>query len=339
MIESQIEHDIQRAVSTSPLLQNVRDRIRLKRYTLSTERSYLHYIVDYIHWCKKRNDGVFVHPAELGSEDIRAYLLYLSTQRHVSASTQNSALCALLFLYRHALEIDLPDVKNIEWSKRDKRIPSVLSAAETKTVLNNLLGTPHHTLASLLYGTGMRLMEGLRLRVKDIDFEFLQITVRDTKGDEDRVTMLPQTLVQQLKAQIQRVEQFHNLDLAAGFGEVEMPDALARKYPNHEKSFAWQFVFCGNARTIDPRTGVERRHHQHPAALQRAVGKAIRDAGIAKHASVHTLRHSFATHLLERGTDIRTVQELLGHKDVKTTMIYTHVLQRGGRAVKSPLDG
>lgn len=338
MPQEYIKHDIQKLINTSPLLKEVQTCIRLKRYELGTERSYLHHIVDYIHFCKNKNGGEFIHPKQLGPQDIRAYLSYLVEERHVSASTQNTALSAVLFLYRRVLDLNLPDVENIEWSKRDKRIPAVFSIAETKAVLEKLKKTPYHLLASLLYGTGMRLMEGLRLRVKDIDFDFKQITVRDTKGDEDRVTMLPASLTQPLRLQIERVKAFHQQDLADGFGAVEMPDALARKYPNHEKSLNWQFVFCGNTRSVDPRTGIERRHHQHPSSFQRAMGAAIKEAGILKHASVHTLRHSFATHLLERGIDIRTVQELLGHKDIKTTQIYTHVLNKGANAVRSPLD-
>ncbi len=333
------KHDIRKAVSTSPLLNEVRTRLRLKRYGLGTERSDLHYIVDFIHFCKERNGGAFIHPDRLGPHDIRAYLSHLAQDRHVAASTQNIALSAILFLYRQVLEREVPNIDKIAWSKRDRRIPTVLSATETKALLEALQKTPYHLLASLLYGTGMRMMEGLRLRVKDADFDFKTITVRDTKGDEDRVTMLPLSLVQPLHLQIARVNAFHDQDLAEGFGQVEMPDALARKYPNHKKSLAWQFVFCGNMRSSDPRTGAERRHHLHPSSFQRAVGAAITQARIDKHASVHTLRHSFATHLLERGTDIRTVQELLGHKDIRTTQVYTHVLKKGGNAVRSPLDG
>jgi integron integrase len=338
MSQKSAKHDVQKLVIASPLLKEVQASIRLKHYELGTERSYMNYIVDYIEYCKEQNDGNFVHPSQLGAQNIQAYLSYLVEERHVSASTQNTALAAVLFLYRQVLNINLPDMDNIAWSKRDKRIPSVFSVAETKAVLEALKKTPYHLLASVLYGTGMRLMEGLRLRVKDIDFDFKQITVRDTKGDEDRITMLPHALSQSLRLQIDCVKAFHELDLAQGFGEVEMPDALARKYPNHEKSLAWQFVFCGNTRTIDPRTSVERRHHLHASSFQRAMGVAIKQAGIAKHASVHTLRHSFATHLLERGTDIRAVQELLGHKDIKSTQIYTHVLNKEANAVRSPLD-
>ena len=310
------------------LLDQVRDAIRLRHFSLSTEKSYVHYIRDFILFHGKR------HPKEMGVVEIRAYLSHLATQRNVAASTQTVALSALLFLYRHVLNIDLP---YIERAKRSKRLPVVFTQAEVRQILDNLDGI-HQLIVSLLYGTGMRLMEGLRLRVKDLDFEYRQITIRDGKGQKDRLTMLPESLVESLQQQLLKTQRLHEQDLAMGYGAVEMPYALARKYPNAEKEWKWQFVFPSWKRSLDPRSKTVRRHHLYERSVQRSVKRAMQQAGITKHGGCHTLRHSFATHLLENGYDIRTVQELLGHEDVKTTMIYTHVLNRGGRGVRSPLD-
>jgi integron integrase len=256
---------------------------------------------------------------------------------NVAASTQNVALSALLFLYKEVLHSHLPLINDVVRAKRPKRLPTVFTRAEVTKILSHTEGLTGLIL-KLLYGTGMRLMEGLRLRVKDIDFAQQSITVREAKGDKDRITMLPNTLVPLLQNQLMHAKNLYTLDLSEGLGEVEMPYALARKYPNAAKSWVWQYVFPSEKRSFDPRSNREGRHHLYPNTVQRAMKDAMQTAGVHKHGSVHTLRHSFATHLLENGYDIRTVQELLGHKDVKTTMIYTHVLNRGGRGVKSPLD-
>ena len=273
----------------------------------------------------------------MGAPEIRAYLSHLAIQRNVAASTQTVALSALLFLYRQVLDIELPYIEDIERARRPQRLPVVFTRSEVKHILANLDGI-QHLIVSLLYGTGMRLTEGLRLRVKDLDFEYHQITVRDGKGQKDRLTMLPSSLVELLHQQLQKAKRLHDQDLAMGYGTVEMPYALARKYPNAQSEWKWQLVFPSWKRSVDPRSKVVRRHHIYQRSIQRAVKQAMQRVGITKHGGCHTFRHSFATHLLEDGYDIRTVQELLGHKDVKTTMIYTHVLNRGGRGVRSPLD-
>ncbi|MGF1498802.1 MAG: integron integrase, partial [Elainellaceae cyanobacterium] len=314
------------------LLDQVREAIRLKHYSLKTEKSYIHYIRDFILFHNKR------HPREMGAAEIRAYLSHLAVERNVAPSTQTVALSALLFLYRHVLKVDLPYVDDIERAKKPERLPVVFSRAEVKQILAYLDGIDH-LIVSLLYGSGMRLMEGLRLRVKDVDFDYGQITVRDGKGKKDRLTMLPKSIEVPLQLQMQKARQMHEQDLAMGYGTVELPYALERKYPNANQQWEWQFVFASWKRSLDPRSKVVRRHHVYEQSVQRAVKQAIRRAGVNKHGGCHTFRHSFATHLLEDGYDIRTVQELLGHKDVKTTMIYTHVLNRGGRGVRSPLDG
>jgi integron integrase len=313
------------------LLDQVRQSIRLKHFSLKTEKSYVYYIRDFILFHSKR------HPKEMGVDEIRAYLSHLATDRNVAASTQTVALSALLFLYRQVLQVELPYIDEIERAKRPERVPVVLTRSEVKQILTHLDGV-EHLVVSLLYGSGMRLMEGLRLRVKDIDFEYQQITVRDGKGSKDRITMLPNFCIEPLRHQLRKAKSLHQQDLAMGYGAVELPYALERKYPNANREWGWQFVFPSWKRSIDPRTQIVRRHHLYEQSVQRAVKHAIRQAGIHKHAGCHTFRHSFATHLLEDGYDIRTVQELLGHKDVKTTMIYTHVLNRGGKGVRSPLD-
>jgi integron integrase len=318
---------------TSPFLNKVRQAIRIRRLSRSTEQSYLHYIIQYINFHGKH------HPELLDEADVQAYLSHLALDKHVAASTQNVALSALLFLYKQVLGREMANVEAVR-GKRPRQLPTVFSRDETARILAALEkeAPPYRLVLLLLYGTGMRLMEGLRLRVKDIDSDYLSITVRNAKGNKDRVTMLPQKLVEPLREQLQYARSLHQRDLAGGFGEVELPDALAHKYPNAKTSWAWQYVFPSHKRSVDPRSGREGRHHVYEDSIQRAMKRALRAAGIAKHGSVHTLRHSFATHLLEDGYDIRTVQELLGHKDVKTTMIYTHVLNRGGRGVRSPLD-
>jgi len=313
------------------LLDQVRQAIRFKHYSLKTEKSYVYYIRDFILFHQKR------HPRDMGASEIRAYLSHLAVNQNVAASTQNVALSALLFLYRHVLEIELPYIGEIERAKKPQRLPVVFTRSEVKAILAHLDGI-HHLLVSLLYGSGLRLSEGLQLRVKDFDFEYGQITVRNGKGAKDRMTMLPQSLIEPLQQQLEKTRAMHQLDLSLGYGTVYLPYALERKYPNANREWKWQYAFPSWKRSVDPRSQVVRRHHLHERSLQRAVKQAIQQANIFKHGGCHTFRHSFATHLLEDGYDIRTVQELLGHKDVQTTMIYTHVLNRGGRGVRSPLD-
>lgn len=313
------------------LLDEVCAVARMRHLSLRTEQAYIQWIRRFIFFHHKR------HPREMAEPEIRAFISDLAVNHGITASTQTVALSALLFLYRDVLKQELPYVSNIERAKKPKRVPVVFTREETKRVFANLEGT-HWLVAGLLYGSGLRLMECLRLRVKDIDLSYGQVIVRDGKGEKDRVTMLPAKLKQPLMRHLQKVKLLHDDDLARGFGEVFLPHALARKYPNAAKQWGWQYVFPAARRSIDPRGGKERRHHFSEDAVQKVMKTAIRKARIAKHGSCHTLRHSFATHLLEDGYDIRTVQELLGHKDVKTTMIYTHVLNRGGRGVTSPMD-
>lgn len=318
-------------MSQPSLLDSVRSAIRLRHYSIRTEEAYVQVIRRFILYHRKR------HPREMGVDEIRQYLSYLATEGNVSASTQNVALAALLFLYREVLLIDLPLVEGVERAKRPQRLPVVLSAEEVKRVLAHLTGT-HHIMASLLYGAGLRLMECVRLRVKDLDFDYRQIIVRDGKGEKDRRTILPQPLAESLQNQLARIKLQHEEDVRLGCGNVYLPFALERKYPKAANEWVWQYVFPAAKLSVDPRSGARRRHHASEDRLQKAVKRAVRDAGIEKRASCHTLRHSFATHLLEDGYDIRTIQELLGHADVSTTMIYTHVLNRGGRGVRSPLE-
>lgn len=313
------------------LLDEVRRRLRFKHYSLRTEQAYIGWIRRFILANGKR------HPREMGALEVERFLSNLAVHGAVAASTQNQALSALLFLYREVLGVDLPWLENVVRAKRPRRLPVVLSQAEIRRLLAAMDGRPW-LLASLLYGTGMRLMECLRLRVKDVDFARNEITVRDGKGGKDRRTMLPRSLAEPLQREIERARSLHQQDLAAGHGAARLPHALARKYPRAAREFGWQFVFPSMRRSIDPIDGAERRHHFDDAALARALKSARRRADIEKPVSAHTLRHSFATHLIEDGYDIRTVQELLGHKDVSTTQIYTHVLNRGGRGVLSPLD-
>ena len=313
------------------LLARVRDRIRLRRYSLRTEQAYVDWIRRFIQFHGKR------HPAVLGASEVESFLTHLAVARNVAASTQNQAKSALLFLYEDVLDIELPWLEDIRSARAPERLPVVLARDEVLQVLDRLRGV-HALIGRLLYGTGMRIMEAMRLRVKDVDFDRAEILVRDGKGLKDRVTVLPRAVVPQLRSQLDFARRLHARDLQAGYGEVWLPFALAHKYRSAVREWAWQYVFPAEARSRDPRSGAIRPHHLSDQAFQRAMRQAVRDAAIAKPATPHTLRHSFATHLLESGYDIRTVQELLGHSDVSTTMIYTHVLNRGGRAVVSPLD-
>ena len=313
------------------LLAQVRDAIRTKHYSIRTEEAYVHWIRRFILFHDKR------HPRDMGVEEIRQFITDLAVAQHVAASTQNQALSALLFLYKVVLRQEIDWIDGIVRAKKPKRLPVVLSPEDVKAVLQEL-SEPYALMASLLYGSGLRLMECLRLRVKDVDFSYQQITVRDGKGGQDRFTVLPTNVRTQLQAHLQIVKCRHARDLAEGFGRVYLPYALERKYPNAASEWGWQYLFPAIKRSNDPRSGAERRHHIAPITLQRAVKAAVRQAGVTRAASCHSLRHSFATHLLENGADIRTVQELLGHRDVSTTMVYTHVLQRGGRGVRSPID-
>lgn len=317
--------------SAPRLLDEVRRVLRVKHYSLRTEQAYVGWIRRFVLANDKR------HPREMGAAEMEAFLSHLAVAGRVSANTQNQALSALLFLYRDVLGVELPWLEGVVRAKRPARLPTVLSVPQIKALLARMDGRPG-LVASLLYGTGMRLMEALRLRIKDVDFDRGEITVRDGKGGKDRHTMLPRSLAALLRQEIERALLLHAGDLAEGLGAVWLPHALARKYPNAAREPGWQYVFASLRRSTDPRDGQIRRHHLDDGLLSRALKRAAREAGIVKPVSAHTLRHSFATHLLEAGQDIRTVQELLGHKDVATTQIYTHVLNRGGMGVVSPLD-
>jgi len=320
-------------VATGPrLLDQVRDRIRALHYSLRTEETYVHWIKRFILFHGKK------HPRDMGDPEVGAFLSHLATGLHVSSGTQNLALAALLFLYREVLDRDLPWLKDVVRAKRPQRLPTVLTRREVDLLLGLLSDNEAGLIVRLLYGTGMRLMEGVRLRVGDVDFERGQITVRQGKGGKDRVTVLPQALVEPLQRQFAERRKRYELERAAQEVGVWLPDALERKYPAAGTEWIWQFVFAARRPSRDPRSGVRRRHHLDETLVQRQVRRAALRAGLTKHVSPHTLRHSFATHLLESGYDIRTVQELLGHSDVNTTMIYTHVLNRGGKGVVSPLD-
>ena len=321
------------ASSPSPpkLLDQVRQRIRRLGLARRTEKSYVGWIRRFI----IAND--LRHPRDMGAREVESFLTLLASRDRVAASTQNQALSALLFLYREVLNVELPWMDNIRRAKQPERLPVVLNHDEVARLLAQLSGM-HWLMASLLYGSGLRLMECLRLRVKDIDLSRRELTVRSGKGNKDRRTVLPRDLAEPLRRQIEAARDIHRRDLEAGFGEVWLPHALARKYPNAAREFAWQYVFASAQRSADPRSGAIRRHHRDEKSLQRAMKQAVKLAGIDKPATCHTLRHSFATHLLEAGYDIRTIQELLGHKDVATTQIYTHVLNSGARGVISPLD-
>lgn len=313
------------------LLDRMRSELRMRHMSLRTERAYVEWARRFILFHHRR------HPKEMGGQEVTAFLSYLAMERRVSASTQNQAKAALLFLYKRVLGVDLPWLDEVVQAKRTRRLPVVLSPQEVRTLLDRMEGTMG-LVAELLYGTGMRVLEALRLRVKDLDFDLRTITVREGKGGKDRVTILPERLVAPLRAHLERVRALHAQDLAEGFGEATLPDALSVKYRGAGRQWSWQWVFPSVQRSMDPRTGVIRRHHLHLESVQKALRKAARAADLAKPVSPHVLRHAFATHLLMAGHDIRTIQELLGHKEVETTMIYTHVLNRGGRGVLSPLD-
>lgn len=318
--------------STEPkLLDQVRDAIRVRHYSIRTEQAYTLWIKQFILFHNKR------HPRDMGEDEIQSFLTYLAARKNVAASTQNQALSAILFLYKNVLKADLEWLDNFQRAKKPKRLPVVFSRAEVKKLFSVLTGQ-NWIMANLLYGSGLRLTECLQLRVADIDFDHSQVFVREGKGQKDRVTVLPQSVQEPLQTHLLKVRQLHERDLAEGYGDVYLPNALARKYPNAGREWCRQYVFPSTKRSTDPRSGVIRRHHLDATVLQRAVKQAIRRTGMTKPGSCHTLRHSFATHLLEGGTDIRTIQELLGHQDVSTTMIYTHVINRGGQGVISPTD-
>lgn len=309
--------------------------LRAHHYALRTEEAYWHWTKAFVRWSGNR------HPLEMGAPEVSAFLTHLATQEDVSASTQNQAKCALLFLYRKALGVELPWMDDIVSAKVRKKLPVFLTRREVERLWEQIPTANRRGLVlRLLYGTGMRLLEGLRLRMKDVDFDSGSIMVRDGKGGKDRVVMLPQSLAPELRRVMQEREALHQFDLAAGRAEVEMPHALHKKYPHAPKDLRWQWVFATEEYVVCPRTGAVRRHHLHEDGIQRLMARAVRGAGILKRATPHTLRHSFATHLLMAGYDIRTIQELLGHANVETTMIYTHVLpaKQGGRGVLSPLD-
>jgi integron integrase len=323
------------ALHSSRLLDQLRERIRYMHYSLSTEKVYVYWVRFFVRWSAQ--GGGMRHPRDMGAADVEAFLSMLTTQRRVSVSTHNQALSALLFLYREVLGIDLPWLNDVNRPKRKPRIPSVLTQDEVAGLLAHMDGVPA-LIAKLLYGTGMRLMEGMRLRIKDVDFDRSVIVVREAKGGKDRVVMLPRSLVPALRMQALAARSQWEADRQAQRGGVEVPHALDAKYPKVGHTWGWFWLFPSPTLSIDPRSGVERRHHLYEDRVQRAIRRAVPLTGIFKPVTVHTLRHSFATHLLQAGTDIRTVQELLGHRDVSTTMIYTHVLKVAAGGAASPLD-
>jgi len=313
------------------LLNNVREEIRRRNYSYRTERAYVSWIVRFI-----RHNGT-VHPDKLGGEQVKDYLNYLANDRNVAAGTQNQALSALLFLYREVLEQPFEELEGLVRAKKPKRLPVVLSAGEVNRLLSRMEGVPL-LVCELLYGSGMRISECLRIRVQDLDFEYGQIWVRSGKGGKDRVTVMPKRCADRLREQVKRVANLHGRDLARGYGVALLPNALAVKYPGEENKLRWQYLFPSNRLSTDPRSGITHRYHLSNTLIHRRLKAAAGDARLTKKVTCHTLRHSFATHLLANGYDIRTVQELLGHKNLKTTMIYTHVLNRGGKGVTSPID-
>jgi len=313
------------------LLDQVREQIRVRHYSIRTETSYINWIKQFIRFNQLK------HPSEMGAFEIQTFLTYLAVERNVAASTQNQALCALVFLYRKVLNIDFEELNDMVRAKKPARLPTVFTRGQAQLVLTHLDGTLQ-LMALLLYGSGLRLLECARLRIKDINFDYKHIIVRNGKGKKDRVTLLPDSIADRLQAHLKEIKLLHDVHLAKGVGSVYMPGALGKKYPNSKTEWAWQYVFPANNLSTDPRSGVRQRHHISEQRLQRAIKKAILNSNIPLQASSHTFRHSFATHLLEAGYDIRTVQELLGHKDIRTTQIYTHVLNKPGMAVNSPLD-
>lgn len=318
-------------MAKSKLIQQVREKIRKKNYSYRTEKAYVRWIVRFIKFCGTR------HPLKIKPKEIERYLSHLAVNRKVAASTQNQALCAIIFLYKQVLEKKLPEFEHIQWAKKPKKLPVVLTKAEVKRILTHLEGIPL-MVSTLLYGSGLRISEAIRMRVKDVDFGYSQLLVRNGKGRKDRITVLPSIAVSKLHKQIKKVQLLHDKDTQRGYGEVLLPKALAKKYPNAATKLGWQYLFPSRKISQDPRSDLQHRYHVSDTYIQRAVRRAVKKAALAKQASCHTFRHSFATHLLDDGYDIRTVQELLGHKNVKTTMIYTHVLNKGGKGVKSPID-
>jgi integron integrase len=312
-------------------LDLVRDLLRLKNYSYKTEQSYIYWIRYFILFNQKR------HPKDMGPVEVKNFLTFLATKRNVSGKTQNQAFNALIFLYKQFLKRDLGELKDIPRAKVPRRLPNVLSVTETQKVIMNLSGT-YWIMGLILYGAGLRVSELLSLRVKDVDLEKRTIIVRDGKGLKDRITSLPDQVLPALNQHLQKVKNLHEKDLKNGYGSVYLPNALNRKYPNLDKAWGWQYIFPSKSLSADPRSGEIRRHHLHESALQKAISHATKMAGIHKHVGPHTFRHCFATHLLESGTDIRNVQELLGHAHLETTMIYTHVLNRPGITIKSPAD-
>jgi integron integrase len=319
------------APSPPKLLVRLHEAIRLRQYSARTEEAYAYWVKRYVFFHRLR------HPDAMGPREVEAFLSYLAQRESVSASTQNQALCALVFLYRHVLAKEVGLLDDLVRAKRPRRLPVVLTPQEVEAVFAHLEGVPL-LVSRLLYGSGMRLFEGLGMRVKDLEFERQEITVRDGKGRKDRLTLLPATCVADLRAHLQAVRRIHDDDLARGLGRVALPDALSRKYPGADRQWGWQFVFPASTHYTDRRTGAQHRYHLHESVIQKHMAEAVRRCGLAKPATPHTLRHSFATELIRDGYDIRTVQELLGHKDVSTTMIYVHVLNRGGKGVRSPAD-
>ena len=315
----------------SRLLEKVREEIRRRNYSYRTEKSYIRWIVRFV---KFHN---LTHPSDMAKEQVVDYLNWLANERNVAASTQNQALCAIIFLYKQVLDHPLGSFDNLQRAKESQHLPVVLSPNEANKIIAKLKGDVR-LMVELLYGSGLRQSECLRLRVKDIDFEYGQIWVRNGKGKKDRTTVLPATCRQKLKDQIKKVKLLHKKDLKRGYGEVILPRALSRKYPECKKSFGWQYLFPSSRRAKDPRSSIKQRYHKSSSYLHKAIKDAVRQTDILKKVSSHTFRHSFATHLLQDGYDIRTVQELLGHKNVSTTMVYTHVLKKGGKGVKSPID-
>lgn len=313
------------------LLTQLREEIRRRNYSYSTEKTYSRWIVRFVQYHN------LTHPKDLKEKDVVNYLNHLANDLNVAAPTQNQALSAIVFLYSHILNQPLEQLDKLKRAKKPKRLPVVLTEKEAMTVIHSMEGVPR-LVVSLLYGSGLRISEALRLRILDLDLIYKQITVRNGKGLRDRVTMIPDSMIHQIQHQIEKVKKLHKKDLNRGFGETILPHALSRKYPNAPKETRWQYLFPSKKRSVDPRSGVRHRYHISQRDIRRAVRKALGSLDIQKHVTPHTFRHSFATHLLKSGYDIRTVQELLGHKSVKTTMIYTHVLNRGGKGVKSPLD-